>query len=95
MADHASIQLERPEIFLCNLPEHIKRLACRPRFDYARMKPRAKKDGDTLVFSGGRTEPLRLSGCVPVTAGDGEATAEFELKFGEERSSFYTMPGCE
>ena len=60
------------------------RLRCRPRFDYGRLVPAAAAEGDAVVFSGGDFLPLRLSGCVSVKVGEGEARAEFELKAGEE-----------
>src|ERR1700688_1077971 len=55
-----------------------------PSIFAALLDPAEGGDGDGVVFSGGDFLPLRLSGCVSVKVGEGEARAEFELKAGEE-----------
>ncbi|WP_218143129.1 glycoside hydrolase family 15 protein [Luteibacter sp. UNC138MFCol5.1] len=59
------------------------RACCRPRLDYARCVPEAAAYGDTVVFHDG-AHSLRLGASVPLLAGDGEASAEFELRPGDE-----------
>jgi GH15 family glucan-1,4-alpha-glucosidase len=60
-------------------------LRCRPRFDYARIIPQAASAGDGVLFTGNGTDnALQLSGCVPLVAGDGEATSRFTLNQGEK-----------
>lgn len=58
-------------------------LRCRPRFDYARIVPESKSAEDGVIFTAAGTG-MHLSGCVPVLAGDGEATAEFTLNQGDK-----------
>jgi GH15 family glucan-1,4-alpha-glucosidase len=61
----------------------IFRIRCRPRFDYAREVPDATATDDGVLFRGKALE-LRLSSCVAMRSGAGEANAEFELEAGQE-----------
>ncbi|SFW34056.1 glycoside hydrolase family 15 protein [Luteibacter sp. UNCMF366Tsu5.1] len=56
---------------------------CRPRLDYAAGAPEANEYGDTVVFVDGASA-LRLGASVPLTTGDGEARATFELDSRQE-----------
>jgi GH15 family glucan-1,4-alpha-glucosidase len=60
-------------------------LRCRPRFDYARIVPETTSAEDGVTFTGiGTGTALHLSGCVPIVAGEGEATARFTLNQGDK-----------
>jgi GH15 family glucan-1,4-alpha-glucosidase len=58
------------------------RVRCRPRLDYARKVPRAEHYGESVVFHDGPMS-LRLGASVPLTCGEGEATAAFVLGPGD------------
>ena len=58
------------------------RVRCRPRVDYARKVPQTEHYGESVVFHDGPTS-LRLGASVPLTCGEGEATAEFVLGPGD------------
>jgi GH15 family glucan-1,4-alpha-glucosidase len=60
-------------------------LRCRPRFNYARIVPETASAEDGVIFTGtGMATALHLSGCVPIVAGEGEATARFTLNQGDK-----------
>jgi len=59
------------------------RMRCNPRFDYARDVPRCEATGCGIVF-GGADLSVKLDASVPLTAGDGEASARFTLKRDEK-----------
>jgi GH15 family glucan-1,4-alpha-glucosidase len=56
---------------------------CRPRLNYALSVPDTDAYGDSVVFHDG-SQSLRLGATVPLTHGDGEASAEFLLEKGGE-----------
>lgn len=58
------------------------RVRCRPRLDYARTVPKTEHYGESVVFHDGPTS-LRLGASVPLTCGEGEATAELVLEPGD------------
>jgi GH15 family glucan-1,4-alpha-glucosidase len=55
---------------------------CRPRFDYAREVPEAGASAEGIVFAG-KALRMRLAASVDLEAGEGEATARFELEAGQ------------
>ena len=58
-------------------------MRCRPRPDYARTVPEVRADDPGLVIALPDGQAMRLSASVPLTVGDGEATARFTLRCGE------------
>ncbi len=56
---------------------------CRPRFDYARIIPQAGESGGEIYFRSERGPYLRLTGSIPLQAGDGQASCEFILQPGQ------------
>jgi GH15 family glucan-1,4-alpha-glucosidase len=60
------------------------RLACAPRFDYARARHRIEVSGNDVLFVPEARQPaLRLRSAVPVRAVGGDAVAAFTLRAGE------------
>jgi GH15 family glucan-1,4-alpha-glucosidase len=58
-------------------------LLCRPRPDYGRETPAAGAGERSVTFQSSTLGPLRLSGHASLSAGEGEATAEFTLEAGQ------------
>src|SRR5258707_13765589 len=62
------------------------RMRCLPRFDYARLDPKAYAEAGTVIFTGGDDLALRLRASVPVDVSMGAGLAEFDLAAGESAS---------
>jgi len=69
------------------------RACCRPRLDYARVVPDVTTVEGGVVFSGDDVEALHLGSSVVLVCGEGEASAQFELKKGEQ--AFFVLQGGE
>lgn len=60
------------------------KLRCWPRTDYARNIPTVEQGDGYVLFSDGNGFAMRLQTDIPLDIGDGEVTAELDLKSGDE-----------
>ena len=60
------------------------KVRCRPRFDYARATPEVRAIDGGVVFEGRPGPSLRLATGARLEIGEGEVTASFELRRGEQ-----------